>query len=155
MSVSVSLCLSLSLSLSVCMSVCLSVSLSSSSSSSSSSSLLLLLLQNKQNILGGVEVGEWGDSFPMGVSPFLSDSLSPAPLSTPPPPPPLLCLFLSPPQPSGSGDNSVVRAPDSWSKGRGFESLQERRDNFLLHGHLSVLTHILVSVPPPCYNSST
>ena len=37
----------------------------------------------------------------------------------------------------GGGDSSVVRAPDSWSKGRGFESLQERRENFLLHGKFS------------------
>ena len=28
------------------------------------------------------------------------------------------------------GDSSVVRAPDSWLKGRGFESLLERRENF-------------------------
>ena len=45
----------------------------------------------------------------------------------------------------GSGDSSVVRAPDSGSKGRGFESLLERRENFLLQGQLSVLT--LVSGP--------
>ena len=51
------------------------------------------------------------------------------------------------------GDSSVVRAPDSWSKGRGFESLQERRENFLLQGQLSVLTLISVSAPPPCYRS--
>ena len=38
------------------------------------------------------------------------------------------------------GDSSVVRAPDSWLKGRGFESPQERRENFLLQGWLSVLT---------------
>jgi len=55
----------------------------------------------------------------------------------------------------GSGDSSVVRAPDSWSKGRGFESLLERRENFLLQCQLSVLTLISVSVPPPCYRSST
>ena len=30
------------------------------------------------------------------------------------------------------GDCSVVRASDSWSKGRGFESQQERRENVLL-----------------------
>ena len=42
----------------------------------------------------------------------------------------------------GSGDSSVVRAPDSWLKGRGFESLLERRENFLLQGQLSVLTLI-------------
>ena len=47
------------------------------------------------------------------------------------------------------GDSSVVKAPDSWLKGRGFESLQERQENFLLHGRLSVLTLISVSVPPP------
>ena len=52
------------------------------------------------------------------------------------------------------GDSSVVRAPDSWLKGRGFESLQEQRENFLLQGQLSVLTLISVSVPPPCYCSS-
>ena len=55
----------------------------------------------------------------------------------------------------GGGDSSVVRAPDSWLKGRGFESLLERRENFLLQGWLSVLTLISVSVPPPCYRSST
>ena len=48
----------------------------------------------------------------------------------------------------GSGDSSVVRAPNSWSKGRGFESLLERRENFLLQGQLSVLTLISVSVHP-------
>ena len=31
---------------------------------------------------------------------------------------------------AGGGDSSVVRAPDSWLKGRGFESLLERRENF-------------------------
>ena len=44
---------------------------------------------------------------------------------------------------TGIKDGSVVRAPDSWLKGRGFESRQERRDNFLLQGQLSVLTLIL------------
>ena len=53
-----------------------------------------------------------------------------------------------------SGDRSVVRATDS-SKGRGFESLQERWENCLLLGQLSVLALISVSVPPPCYRSST
>ena len=57
--------------------------------------------------------------------------------------------------PTGGGDSSVVRAPDSWLKGRGFESLLERRENFLLQGRLSVLTLISVSVPTPCYHSST
>ena len=50
-----------------------------------------------------------------------------------------------------SGDSSVVRAPD----GREFESLKERWENFLLHGKLSVLALISVSVPPQCYRSST
>ena len=49
----------------------------------------------------------------------------------------------------------LAGAPDSWLKGRGFESLQERRENFLLQGRLSVLILISVSVPPPCYRSST
>ena len=48
-------------------------------------------------------------------------------------------------------NSSMVRAPDSWSKVRGFESRQERRENFLLQGQLSVLTLISVSVPAPCY----
>ena len=48
----------------------------------------------------------------------------------------------------GGGDSSVVRAPDSWMKGRGFVSLQEPRENFLLQGQLSVLTLLSVSVPP-------
>ena len=54
-----------------------------------------------------------------------------------------------------SGNSSVVRAPDSWSKGRGFESLLEQRENSLLQGQLSVLTLISVYVPPKCYRSST
>ena len=65
-------------------------------------------------------------------------------------------ISLSPLPPyGGGGDSSVARAPDSWLKGRGFESLLERRENFLLQGRLSVLTLISVSVPPPCYRSST
>ena len=55
----------------------------------------------------------------------------------------------------GSGDSSVVRAPDSWSKGPGFEFSQERREDFLLQGQLFLLTRISVSVLPPCYCSST
>ena len=55
----------------------------------------------------------------------------------------------------GSGDSSVVRAPDSWLKGHRFESLLERQENFLLRGRLFVLTLILVSIPPLCYHSST
>ena len=46
----------------------------------------------------------------------------------------------------GGGGSSVVRAADSWLKGRGFES---RRENFLLRGRHFVLTLISVSVPPP------
>ena len=55
----------------------------------------------------------------------------------------------------GERDSSVVRAPDSWLKGHRFKSLQEQWENFLLQGHLSVLTLISVSVPPLCYCSST
>ena len=39
-----------------------------------------------------------------------------------------------------SGDSSMVRAPDLLSKGHRFESRQEQRENFLLQGHLSVLS---------------
>ena len=55
----------------------------------------------------------------------------------------------------GSGESSVVRAPDSWSKRRGFESWHELRENFLLQGQLSVLTLISVSVPPPPTHPTT
>ena len=65
----------------------------------------------------------------------------------------ITCLTVSFTQ--RGGDSSVVRVPDLWLKGRGFESLLERRENFLLQGRLSVLTLISVSVPPPCYHSST
>ena len=41
------------------------------------------------------------------------------------------------------------------TRDRGFESLLDRRENFLRQGQLSVLTLISVSVPPPCYRSST
>ena len=58
-------------------------------------------------------------------------------------------------QDNGDGDSSVVGAPDSWLRGPGFKSPQERRENFLLQGRLSVLILISVSVPPPCYRSST
>ena len=37
----------------------------------------------------------------------------------------------------------------------GSNPLQERRENVLLQGRLSVLTLISVSVPPPCYFRST
>ena len=45
----------------------------------------------------------------------------------------------------------------SWQNDRddGFESLKERQEKFLLQGRFSVLTLISVSVPPPCYHSST
>ena len=56
---------------------------------------------------------------------------------------------------SGKRGQLSVRATDSWSKGLGFESWQERRDNFLLCGQLSVPTLISVSVAPSCYRSST
>ena len=55
----------------------------------------------------------------------------------------------------GSGDSTVVRASDSWSKGPGFESQQERQENILLQGQHFVQTFISVSVVPhPCYRSS-
>ena len=51
------------------------------------------------------------------------------------------------------GDNSgSVLA--SQSKGWRFESQQEQQDNFLLQGQLTMLTLILVSIPPPRYRSS-
>ena len=59
------------------------------------------------------------------------------------------CIVLQSREIGGSGDSSVVRAPDSWSKLRGFESWHELRENFLLQGQLSVLTLVSVSVPPP------
>ena len=34
-------------------------------------------------------------------------------------------------------------------------AFNEQRENFILQGRLSVLTLISVSVPPPCYRSST
>ena len=43
---------------------------------------------------------------------------------------------------AGSRDSLLVRAPDSWSKGREFESRQKRRENFLLQSQLCVLTLI-------------
>ena len=49
----------------------------------------------------------------------------------------------------------LERRTHSCLKGRGFESLQGRRENFLLHVRLSVLTLISVSVPPPYDRSST
>ena len=55
----------------------------------------------------------------------------------------------------GSGNSSVVREPDSWLKGCRFESLQERRENFLLQGQLSVLTFYFSIRSNLCYCSST
>ena len=40
----------------------------------------------------------------------------------------------------GRGNSSVVTASDSWSKGPRFESGQEWRENYFLHGQLSVLS---------------
>ena len=62
---------------------------------------------------------------------------------------PLWCKYME------LGASSVVRVSDSWSKGPGFESWQERWKNFFLQGQLSLLTLISVSVPPLCYRSST
>ena len=45
----------------------------------------------------------------------------------------------------------ICRAPDSWSKGFKFKTLQERWENFLLQGQLSVLTLVSVSVAQWCY----
>ena len=52
-------------------------------------------------------------------------------------------------------DNLVVRALGSRSKGHGFESRQELRENFLLQGQILVMTLISVSVPLSCFHSST
>jgi len=48
----------------------------------------------------------------------------------------------------GEGYGSVVKASDSWSKGGGFESRQERLENVLLQYQLSVLTLILYPLHP-------
>ena len=53
---------------------------------------------------------------------------------------------------SWSGDSTVV---EWWIHDHWFKSQQECQDSFLLQGQHSVLTLILVSVPPPCYCSST
>ena len=55
---------------------------------------------------------------------------------------------------SRSGDSSVVRAPGPWSNGPQVRIPEEAAGECLLQGQLSVLTLILVSVPPPCYGSS-
>ena len=62
-----------------------------------------------------------------------------------------LCLLLQPESICHSGDRSVVRVPDLWLKGRGFKSLKEQWEIFLLQGRLSVLTLISISIPPLCY----
>ena len=54
-----------------------------------------------------------------------------------------------------AGISSVVRVLISRLKSQGFESLQERMENFLLQGQLSVPTLILGSVPPQSYCSNT
>ena len=55
-----------------------------------------------------------------------------------------------------SGDSSVVRAPDSWSTVRGFESQwAERRCRKAVLEERFLCWLIYVSVPPPCYRSST
>ena len=48
-------------------------------------------------------------------------------------------------------DSSVVRMPDLWSNGHGFESQQEWQKKFLLWGQHFVLTLILVLDLPQCY----
>ena len=48
-------------------------------------------------------------------------------------------------------DNTVGRAPDSWSEGGGFESRQE----FSFPELTSCADSYLVSVPSPCYRSHT
>ena len=53
----------------------------------------------------------------------------------------------------GSGNSSVVKAPDSL-KGCRFESLQEQQENFILQGQLSVLTFYFSIRSTPCYRSS-
>ena len=52
----------------------------------------------------------------------------------------------------GSRDSSVVRAPDSWSKGFGFKSQHGRWENFLLWGQLSVLIQFGICFIP-CFCS--
>ena len=48
----------------------------------------------------------------------------------------------------GGRDSSVVRALDSWLKGRGFKSVLERQENVLLQGRLSVLTNFGIHSTP-------
>ena len=53
-----------------------------------------------------------------------------------------------PPQSASAGIWLSGRAPDSWLKDHGFESPQERRENFILHCHHSVLTHFVICSTP-------
>ena len=62
--------------------------------------------------------------------------------------PPLIVLIPPFSPQVESGVSSVVRAPGSWLKVRGFESLQEQRENLLLQGQLSVQTLIWYSFHP-------
>ena len=66
-------------------------------------------------------------------------------------------MQTEPCQPWGSGDNSVVRALDLWSKGRGFNFLQEQQENFFTgHGSpVSAISHSLVDRLTPIALSLT
>ena len=55
---------------------------------------------------------------------------------------------------TGSRDRSVVRVLDLQLKGRGFESLQEWQENFLLQDQLFVLTYF-VSRKKPGHSAKT
>ena len=50
---------------------------------------------------------------------------------------------------------SVEQYMNVWQCGLGSNPRRSGRENFLLQGRLSVLTRISVSVPSPCYRSST
>ena len=56
------------------------------------------------------------------------------------------CIFIL--HGEEGGDSSVVRTPDSLLKGRGFESLQDRREHFLLQGQPFVLTYFGIRSTP-------
>ena len=60
------------------------------------------------------------------------------------------CILLHTPPSSikGVGIAQWLQHQTRDQKGPGFKSRQERRENFLLQGQLSVLTLISVSVPP-------
>ena len=55
----------------------------------------------------------------------------------------------------GAGIDQWLERLSRDQKVAGSNPLHERWENFLLQGRLSVLTLISVSVPPPCYRSST